>query len=160
MKGCAIVISEDFVMIDLLRKSRYGKIAFLTALNLSLILVSVLYVFAFLLFGKGSFSCVFYSAVGVPCPGCGGTRSLFYLFSLDIRRSFLFYPPLYVMIGYVLFFEYRVFISALKNDTTLAGGLSPLSVLVIPASVILFFFVRIILIFCFDFNLIIFAQNL
>jgi hypothetical protein len=43
------------------------------------------------LFGTG---CIFAGMTGIPCPGCGITRSIMALLRLDIASSFFYYPVL------------------------------------------------------------------
>ena len=40
----------------------------------------------------------------MPCPGCGGMRAFYYLFTGDFMRSFLFHPAvLYGVFAYIHF---------------------------------------------------------
>lgn len=40
----------------------------------------------------------------MPCPGCGGTRAFYYLFTGDLLRSFLFHPA--VLYGVFAYFHF------------------------------------------------------
>ncbi len=57
------------------------------------------------------FSCSFYQVCGFPCPGCGGTRAVFYLFSGKFFTSFCYHPAvLYSVFSYLhfmLLYTYR-----------------------------------------------------
>lgn len=60
------------------------------------------------------FHCRFNQLTGLPCPGCGGTRSLRTLLGGRILKSLYYYPPLlYGVIIYIAFmlrcFAYRHF---------------------------------------------------
>jgi len=39
--------------------------------------------------------CLFLKFTGIPCPGCGGQRSVFYLFQGNFKEAFLIYPAIY-----------------------------------------------------------------
>ncbi|MBN1989699.1 MAG: DUF2752 domain-containing protein [Bacteroidales bacterium] len=45
---------------------------------------------------NGSFSCIFHSITGIPCPTCGYTRALMNVFDGNLLESF-FYSPLWVV---------------------------------------------------------------
>lgn len=60
------------------------------------------------------YPCMFRTFTGLPCPGCGGTRSLLALVNGRILDSLYYYPPLiYAVIVYVIYmvrcFAYRHF---------------------------------------------------
>ena len=94
-----------------------------------------------------SYTCIFQKLFNFYCPACGGTRSLGYLFKLDIKNAFISYPPIFVGIFLILYFDILLLIS-FKKDT-----LSPLfkfkffEVLLIPISIILTFLIRNVLLY-------------
>lgn len=47
-------------------------------------------------FVLGGFKCVFLTLTGIPCPGCGMTRALICLLSLDISGVFHYHPLFFV----------------------------------------------------------------
>ena len=50
------------------------------------------------------FECSFKNMTGLPCPGCGGTRALYYLFQGKIFISFQYHPVvLYGVLAYLHF---------------------------------------------------------
>lgn len=55
--------------------------------------------------GIGAFPpCVFRNATGLFCPGCGGTRAIYYFVRGEIIKSFFFHPFVpYTVIVYILF---------------------------------------------------------
>ena len=50
------------------------------------------------------FQCDIRRISGLPCPGCGGTRAFYYLFTGDLLRSFLFHPA--VLYGVFAYFHF------------------------------------------------------
>lgn len=65
------------------------------------------------------FACTFYRVCGFPCPGCGGTRAVYQLFSGNLWESFLYHPAvLYTIISYLHFmflYFYRKHLSKNKR---------------------------------------------
>ena len=59
-------------------------------------------------YGFESFESIFQCDIkrisGFPCPGCGGTRAIYYLFKGDFIRSFLFHPA--VLYGVFAYFHF------------------------------------------------------
>ena len=48
--------------------------------------------------------CMFYTATGYYCPGCGGTRAFLYMLSGELWKSFIYHPlVLYSMSIYAVF---------------------------------------------------------
>ena len=53
---------------------------------------------------EGIFECNIRKISGFPCPGCGGTRAFYYLFTGNIWKSFCFHPAvLYGVFAYLHF---------------------------------------------------------
>jgi len=50
------------------------------------------------------FECTFQRIVGLPCPGCGGTRAVYYLFHGDFLKSFQYHPV--VIYGVLAYFHF------------------------------------------------------
>ena len=52
----------------------------------------------------GYLACSLKRISGIPCPGCGGTRAFYYLFSGEIGKSFFHHPAvLYGVLAYIHF---------------------------------------------------------
>ena len=49
--------------------------------------------------------CVLYTATGIYCPGCGGTRSVYALLRGDIIKSLYYHPFVFYMAVYYLPYE-------------------------------------------------------
>lgn len=50
------------------------------------------------------FECTFYKIIGLPCPGCGGTRAVYNLFLGDFTKSFWYHPVvIYGVFAYLHF---------------------------------------------------------
>lgn len=61
--------------------------------------------------------CTFYNVTGFPCPGCGGTRAVYYLFSGDIIKSIRYHPVIiYGVLAYVHFMGLYYYRNFLKRE--------------------------------------------
>lgn len=74
-----------------------------------LIIVGILYLLFFKLFLPHRSNCIFKNITGLPCPGCGLTRSFLSLFKFDIKSAFYYHPLfwLIIIIGFVVFYSER-----------------------------------------------------
>lgn len=134
------------VKIDLRKK--YTK-NFL-ALNLSLIIASVIYALIFVFFFKGgerSF-CFMKEHFNLYCPGCGGSRSLMALLSLDLLESFILFPPLIIAVIIILELDVRMIISAVSRSPKYIESYNYKRFYILAFAIILNFFIRNILL-CF-----------
>lgn len=52
------------------------------------------------------FACKFMKICHFPCPGCGGTRAVYYLFRGQIVKSFLYHPC--VIVGVIEYFVFMI----------------------------------------------------
>lgn len=60
--------------------------------------------------------CVLHDVFHLYCPGCGGTRSLFALFSGHPLRSFLFNPAILLGLCLLLYYHLRAAMALIKKD--------------------------------------------
>lgn len=62
------------------------------------------YIYPLYIEGRPSMECKFRSIIGLPCPGCGGTRAFMYFFKGDMLSSFIYHPVvIYSFLAYILF---------------------------------------------------------
>ena len=61
--------------------------------------------------------CPVKSAIGIPCPSCGGTRCIINLVNLNVVDSFKYHPVVFGIIFYILIADFVYVINTLlKND--------------------------------------------
>ena len=134
---------------------RRALIIFLAA-NLTLVAVSVIYavhVAHSLDAGVDAVTCRFKETFGIYCPGCGGSRGLYYLLTLDFSSSVTAYPPLLPTVLILAYVDAVVLISIIKNDPTRLGAIRTYVILAIPVMIILWFFIRNILLLGFGIDI-------
>ncbi len=127
-------------------KERRKIILIFSLLNISLIFSVLLFCVFFtpkdIVENGKTYTCIFQSLFNIYCPGCGGTRSIGYLLSFDLKKAFVFYPPIFIGIFLVFYFDIILFISFKKNTLSLLGRFKYFEFLLIPLSIILTFFIR------------------
>ena len=87
-------------------------------------------------------SCIFKETLGFYCPGCGGSRSLYHFLKLEFFRSFILYPPIIISALVVLDYDIRLTVTLIKKTTELTDRFKFYTFLLIPASIILNFIIR------------------
>lgn len=120
------------------------KAAYLALLNLSLVLFGIAYTVYFNLTEgtEAAPQCLFKEMYSLYCPGCGGSRALRAFLRLDFVSSFIYYPPITVGFLTVLYFDIRTLVALVKRDEGYFKISRYLYFLSIPASMILFFILR------------------
>ena len=98
-------------------------------------------------------NCKFKELLFLYCPGCGGTRAVYYLLKLDFLRSFISNPIVVTTSLILLEVDIRAALSLLKNDSRILRRFNPRVFLVVPAVLILNFLIRNILLFGFGIDL-------
>lgn len=111
------------------------KVLFIILFHLLIVGVIIAY---FLLLNFLHISCPFRAVTGIPCPGCGMTRSAISILTLDIE-GFLHYNPMVVLLLPALFaaFHYRTFLFK-KVPVRIFEGY----IVVSAALIILFYIIR------------------
>ena len=120
-------------------------------MNLSLILFAIAYTLYFNL-TKGTeheIKCAVQDAIGIYCPGCGGSRSLDSFIKFDFIRSLYYYPAIPVSAVLVLIYDVRLVLSLIRKNPKYTEGLKFYSFILIPVTIILTFVIRNVLLFCF-----------
>ncbi len=123
---------------------RRALIVFLTA-NVTLVAISVLYavhVAHSLDMGVDAVTCRFKETFGIYCPGCGGSRSLYYLLTLDIAASVAAYPPLLPTALILAYVDAVALTSIVKGDPSRLKAIRTWIIILIPVMIILWFFIR------------------
>ena len=120
-------------------------------MNISLILFAIFYVIYFDSV-KGTVAevrCRFKEALGFYCPGCGASRSLKAFIHFDFIKSFILYPPITVSALVILDYDIKLIITFICKNTKITDRFKYYTFLLIPASVIISFVVKNILLFFF-----------
>ena len=127
-------------------KERRKIFLIFTLLNFGLLLSTFVFCVIFnpksIIESGKTYTCVFQELFNIYCPGCGGTRSVGYLLSFDFKNAFLFYPPIFVALLLILYFDILLLISFKKNNLSLIGKFKYFEFLLIPISIILTFALR------------------
>ena len=142
-----------------MEKNKKKYLALLIILNFLLLLISLLYRFAFISTGGKIFTCRFYSALGFYCMGCGGSRSLLALLNFNFIKSFILFPAVPTAALLLFIFDLLFAVCFVKNDFSFIKKIGYKPILIIPILLILNFFVKNFFLFL-NFDLIAFAEKL
>ena len=129
----------------MIKPSTYRKRMLVIFITANLILLTVSAVYAHIVAaadGKDIVGCAMKKIFFIYCPGCGGSRSLVHLFRLDFISAFITYPPMAVLLFFLLDIDIRGALSIIKDEPKYLRGFKLNSLLVIPAVLLLHFFVR------------------
>ncbi len=127
--------------------SRDKKYILLVFFLPSLLLLLVSAVYAYLIGGAEEegeklFECAFQSIFPFYCPGCGGSRSLYYLMRLEVVKSFIYYPALPVSALILIDVDIRALVSFIKDDLSALKKFKLNILLLIPILIMLNFLIR------------------
>ena len=123
----------------------------LIALNLSLLLLSIIYAHVFSE-SPESFDCIVKRTFSFYCPACGGSRALWELLHLRALKSFILYPPIIISSLVILSYDLRLLLSVIKNSDMYTKDYKFYPFILIPVSIILNFALRnILLLFGIDY---------
>ena len=114
-------------------------------INGGILLLSLLYATAFTLserWGLGLFDCYWKSALGVSCPGCGGSRALLSLLRLDLLLALYFSPGVVAALLLLLWYDLTLLFALYRRDASLEKKFPLWSLCLLPAVFLLTFFVR------------------
>jgi len=102
----------------------------------------------------------FFSAFGVRCMGCGGSRSLMALLELNLIKSFLLYPPILISCAFILDIDIRAIKAVYLDTSAPLKSFKASFTVIIPISIILTFIVRLIATLFFKTDLVSLAASL
>ena len=129
----------------------HKNLTILLALNLSLLMASLIYAHIFSV-NPESLDCVVKRTFSFYCPACGGSRALWELLHLKVIKSFVLYPPIIVSVLVILSYDARLVLSVIKNSDMYTKDYKFYPFILIPVSIILNFAVRnILLLFGIDY---------
>ena len=141
------------------KAARKKDVAILIAINAALAAVALLYVVLFDT-GEPKFTCPFYDATAIPCPTCGGSRSLFALFHFKILSSVLYYPPLALTLVLIAKWDILAIRHALKSGGETPNFIKRREVVSTALFIVFFFLLRAVLIIFFKIDLTAIAASL
>lgn len=132
------------------KKRRFTVLFLFLFFNISLLLVSFFYshlVENSISKGEEIFACAFKNTFNMYCPGCGGSRSLVSLLHFDLFKSLVLYPPLWVMIIFIIDIDARAVFSIIKDSISYIKSFRLNSIIIIPVSILLNFLLKNLLLF-------------
>ena len=118
--------------------------------NLSLLAVAAVYAYLTVKSGESGreiIPCFIKHNFLIYCPGCGGSRSVAALLSLDVLGSFIYYPAIPYTVGVLVFGDMMAVLSFIRDTKEPLSRITSKPFLVIPVIVIVNFLVRNILLF-------------
>lgn len=125
--------------------SDYQRRMLLIFLTANLILFAVSAVYAYIIDsadGRDIVGCSMKHLLRIYCPGCGGSRSLVFLFKFDFISSFRAYPPMAALLFFLIDIDLRSALSIVRDDPSYLRRFKLNSLLVIPIVLLIHFFIR------------------
>ena len=111
------------------------------AVNGGILALSLVYALIFNFFPE-LFTCAFKESLHLYCPGCGGSRAVVRLLSLDLIGSFIAFPPLYFAIGAVAELDIRMLLTVFKGNSGALCSYRPTAFIVFAVVLIVHFILR------------------
>lgn len=99
---------------------------------------------------EGVMTCVFQLALGLYCPGCGGTRSFHALFHGDILTAIYYHPAAVYGAGLYLFYFLSQSLMRISKGKLWGMKLRPVYLYIMLAIIVVNFIIRNILLMFFD----------
>ena len=129
------------------------KAAFIFALaNAAIILASLAYVLVF--YNENAPAvCKFKEILHMYCPGCGGTRAVYYLLRFNPVRSFISNPVVIVTALILADIDVRCVVAIVKNDEQIFTRFNPKVFFIVPAVLVFNFVLRNLLLYGFSIDL-------
>ena len=137
-----------------------AKIFSVFVIDALLLLFSLSYPFIIALFPEGIIDCAFLRLTDLSCPTCGMTRAMGALLEFQILKSILFHPSVILFALFIFIFNVKVFYSSVKGKYGFSSDFSLKLILIPTFSIIVFFIIRLALLFLFKIDLIYVAENL
>lgn len=132
--------------------TRRKGVALFIIINTAIFLISLAYVLIFYR-AEAPVACKFKEVLHMYCPGCGGTRAVYYLLRLDFANSFISNPAVIITALILADIDIRALIALIKNDSRILTSFKAKTFLVIPTVLVLNFAVRNILLYGFSIDL-------
>jgi hypothetical protein len=121
--------------------NRRNIICLFLCVNLGIIIISLIYALLFYI-SPELFACKFKETFHLYCPGCGGSRALTRLLSLDIAGAFIAHPPLFIAILAVFEVDLRMLIAILRDTPSVIQRYKPTLFIIFAASLVVYFVLR------------------
>ena len=97
------------------------------------------------------YRCTLAKYVGLYCPGCGGTRSVFALLSLKPIEAFLSFPPILVILFSCVFWEVKALLRFKTGDAKYTEGINRPLFWIVVAVLLWFVLHNVLLLFGYDY---------
>lgn len=120
--------------------------------NAAIVAVSVLYVL-FFYSEEAPVTCRFKETLYMYCPGCGGTRAVYYLLTGNLVRSFISNPAVLVCALIIAYADILAVIALIKKERRIFERFSPKLFFIVLAVLILNFALRNLLLYEFSIDL-------
>ena len=128
-----------------MRLSAYQKrlLRIFLAVNITLFIISAVYAYIIdSADGKDIVGCTMKHMFHIYCPGCGGSRSLVFLFKLRLISAMRAYPPMFFLLFFLFDIDIRAALSIIKDDRKYIDSFKLNSLIIIPIVIMCHFIIR------------------